>query len=171
MNCRNWKLEISALLDENLADDLRSGVERHIAECSACAAFYHEHAEVNRQLQEAAFDLPLPSSIWARVETTIRDKEAARSREKRFSWDFTELLRIPRWGYGLAGAAAAVFAVFMAVQTRGPSQESILAELDGFTVQAENNPFVTEVVRPENPFFSYERTGEANPFGGEEISR
>lgn len=171
MSCQNWRIEISALLDESLANELRGGVEHHLAECSDCAAFYHEHAEVNRRLQEAAFDLPLPSSIWARVETTIREKEAARSSKKRFSWDFTELLRIPRWGYGLAGAAAAVFAVFMAVQTRGPSQESILAELDGFTVQAENNPFVTQVVRPENPFFSYERTDEANPFGGEEVSR
>ena len=171
MNCRNWKIEISALLDENIADEHRGDVERHIAECSDCAAFYREQAEVNRQLQDAMVDLPLPASIWARVETTIREEEATRATRKRFSWDLTELFRLPKWGYGLAGAAAAVFTVFLAVQTRGPSQEQILAELDGFSVEAESNPFLGQVVRPENPFFSYAETDGSNPFGGEEVSR
>ncbi len=171
MSCRNWKIEISALLDENLAAEHRGGVERHIAECSECAAFYREHAEVNRQLQDAMFDLPLPSSIWMKVETAIREKEATQSRKKPFSWDLTELFRLPKWGYGLAGTAAAVLTIFLAVQTRGPSQEQILSELDIFTVEAESNPFLAQAVRPENPFFSYTGTDGANPFGGEEVSR
>jgi len=171
VSCRNWKIEISALLDENLADEYRGEVERHIAECSECAAFYREQAEVTRQLQDAMFDLPLPSSVWAKVEASINKEQADRATKKRFSWDLTELFRLPKWGYGLAGTAAAVLTVFVAVQTRGPSQEQILAELDGFSVEAESNPFLGQVVRPENPFFSYAETDESNPFGGEEVSR
>jgi len=171
VNCRNWKIEISALLDENLADEQRGEAERHIAECSECTVFYREQAEVNRQLQDTMFDLPLPSSVWARVEAAIKEEEAARETRKRSSWDLTTLFRLPRWGYGVAGAAAAVFTVFLAVQTRGPSQEQILAELDGFSVEAESNPFLGKVVRPENPFFSYTGADESNPFGDEEVSR
>jgi hypothetical protein len=59
----------------------------------------------------------------------------------------------------------------MAVQTRGPSQEQILSELDSFAIEAESNPFLTQVVEPKNPFFSPSGIGQDNPFGSKEVSQ
>jgi len=173
VSCRRWRIEISALLDNQLAVEEQQAVERHISRCAECAAFHSEQEALHEQLQEAVTDFSIPSSIWARVEAGIRENQATQEVRKGFFWPLTDLLRVPRWGYGLVGAAAAVLTVFLTVQTRGPSQDQILSELDQFTVQAEDNPFLTEQVKPENPFFSYHAGGGEllNPFGGEEVSK
>jgi anti-sigma factor RsiW len=167
MGCSKWQIDISALLDGSLDSARSDEVRRHLDSCADCASFRQEQKELGRLLKAGSPTLEPPVALWKRIEaeiTTSRREIPA----KRASWNLAELFRLPQVGYGLASALLLLITALVVIQVRQPGmlENQQLAELDEFSLESTDNPFLSSI-KTENPFFAVEElapTGSSNPF-------
>jgi anti-sigma factor RsiW len=172
MNCAKWQIEISALLDGALSNPEERAVRRHVRDCSICRTFLAEHQDLTYQVERAAaLRIDPPQRIWARIEAETRRRQLAAA-QRPSSWNPFAWLRTPQLGYALSAAMVLLLAGLLAVQTdsTGSPDPGLLAELDAFTLQTGDNPFL-QPVEEGNPFFAPGLDDTGNPFKGGGVSR
>jgi anti-sigma factor RsiW len=163
MSCDRMRIEIVALLDENLGGLAVSRVRRHLQGCPACSRFYEEQQGLEA-LFKSAPELDLPVQVWERIESRLMSRPAATTPS---SW-FADLLLWPNFRYAFASAVLlALFslAVLMTTLPRHPNDVGILADIRSYQIQVGGNPFM-EDVEQNNPFYAFGLPGGNNPFNG-----
>jgi hypothetical protein len=171
MSCREWQVNISAYLDGALDHLEKSEVLRHLENCQKCRDFYNEQRELSQFLVETAVELDPPAGIWRRIESEIGDRRKAgiRSRVKELFSHF----EIPQMAYGFAALLLFGLASLLALQVyeEFSAHPAYLAELDSFSVEFRDNPFLEiEGGNGENPFWrsmvsnDVDLLEETNPF-------
>jgi len=160
MKCKDWRIQISAFLDNALDETEREKTLRHIRECRECGKFHQEASDLS-VLFTARLEGKEPSPfLWNKIERRITAANESKSRAS-----FLEYLRLPRLAYGLASAMLLISLAAL-VQLRGPSVEDreLLAEMDAYELAYKGNPFLEKVEQKmQNPFLKHE-TGAVNPF-------
>jgi hypothetical protein len=102
MKCHRIRQNIVLDLYGELKTNEKDGLEKHIAECSACASDYAYSKKVFEALEEAEKEeIPEPQwdTSWAKINTSIQNKP---QRQRAF-------LVFPKWAY----AAAGVLCIFL----------------------------------------------------------
>jgi hypothetical protein len=105
--------ELSGYVDDQLTDEERAVVERHLAECPECAAVIEEE----RRLRDLLRGLPLVDPPFGFYERLLRQKVPSRPQR---SWVRTALINV--------GAAAAAFAVVLGLASTGESSDEVAAD-------------------------------------------
>ena len=114
MDCRTFKANHLAFLDDTLEERGLVAMQRHLAECEACA---RHDAAVRRGLMVLHNLPPIePSSDFrAKLSARLRDERVAMEREKILARRTDTLIRAPRVGPLAAAAASVVLAGTLAV--------------------------------------------------------
>jgi len=162
MNCKNWKIKISALIDGNLPEAEKGSVLEHTRSCPECGDFYQDCSTISRLLDAQVADRKPSPFIWNKIERRITSGTEIPERAS-----FLDLFRLPRLAYGMASAALLVSLAAL-VHLQGPSSEDMqqLAAIEAYNLEIEGNPFLDRIEQNRNnPFFSYE-AGKVNPFNG-----
>lgn len=165
MKCDEIKLEISALLDGSLAASDAERVQSHCRRCPGCRDFLEEQRQLISFLRTNDVQLEPSSHLWYQIRERIETQPGvAKTSDSSNSW--WALLRIPRWAYASVAAAALLLLSFLLIDFHeNQNQERYLAELESYTLQVADNPFLSEVRSIENPFFSVTAPQDPeNPF-------
>ena len=83
MDCTRYEELMSAALDGELSADERRELDRHLAECPACAALFDELREQCAALRE--LDCPFPDGLHDRILENLPEQDAAPVR-RTFRW-------------------------------------------------------------------------------------
>jgi anti-sigma factor RsiW len=71
--------QLNALLDGELAPELRAQLEAHLAECPSCHAFFESlQATLSLYHQLDAHNLALPSEVEARLRQLMMEKKGCK---------------------------------------------------------------------------------------------
>lgn len=161
MKCDEIQLEISALLDGNLAAGEAEKVRSHCRRCPSCRDFLKEQRELAPFLRSNDPGQDPPAHLWYQIRDRIETQASVgKATSSRHSW--WNFLQIPRWVYPTGAAAALLYLSFLLIDFDGqPNQENYLAELEEFNLQVAGNPFLSEVGNAENPFL--DMTAPQNP--------
>ncbi len=62
MNCKEAKLKINALIDNEIEEKEIDPLFQHLAECSECRNYYKELLKINREMKKTY--IPYPSDEW-----------------------------------------------------------------------------------------------------------
>lgn len=159
MKCSNWRLDISACLDNSLRATESAAVEEHLKGCADCVVFYEEQRALNQTFREAFADMEPPARIWHNIEDRLT------SGPRPITSKLVELFRIPRMAYaGAAFVFVLVCSLFVLETPETVDRESrYLAELEAFEIEVEGNPFLQDV-QAENPFMKLSQFELGNPF-------
>jgi anti-sigma factor RsiW len=98
MKCLDFQKQISALIDGELPETFRAGLERHLHECSICSNEYHRMLSSNSQLRSLAAH-SIDPMIADKVKARIAD---AKNRDYR---------PFPLWGRIPAFATVIILAI------------------------------------------------------------
>lgn len=144
MNCDWVKQNLALFVYDELADDERYELERHVGRCPECAAELEGTRGLRAAMSQLERSEPSPSMLAAariRLDEALQDAEPA-SRWSRFTWDLAGWLRQARLAPALAmvifmvGAASGVFTTYKLTGAErtiagspapGPSEASIAA--------------------------------------------
>lgn len=101
MSCLDRRAEIHALVDGELAPELRASLEAHLEACEACRTLVADLGRIRRAARDLG-PVPPPERVWIRLSARIVEEDSGRSHEP-----------VPRgfgrWGIDRwLGAAAAV---------------------------------------------------------------
>lgn len=97
-SCTDIEAELSALIDGESDPAAALEVLDHVTRCTSCSAFYGELRSVQSTLDQV-MDAPQRKAAPAAAQPT--ERASRRHRRRRFTLDF-----MPRWAWGIAGAAA-----------------------------------------------------------------
>jgi hypothetical protein len=135
MNCKETILELSAYLDNEVAETTRVSIESHVASCSACRARLDELRRISHGIA-ALPHLPAPAAFADDVRRRIR---AAHTPPPSPSW--WDWLITPAW-MKLPLQAVALIALFigiaMLVQTDRPQSRTSIANMKKMDVARRN---------------------------------
>jgi anti-sigma factor RsiW len=114
MDCRTFKTNHLAFLDDTLEERGLVAMQRHLAECGACA---RHDAAVRRGLMVLHNLPPIEPSpdFRARLSARLREERIAIEREKILARRTDTLIRAPRVGALAAAAASVLLAGTLAV--------------------------------------------------------
>lgn len=160
MNCKNWKIKISDLLDGVLPGAEILSVREHIDSCPDCGDFYRDCRQISDFIDAQMADREPSPFIWNKIERRITSESDVREKAS-----FLDLFRLPRLAYGAASAALLV-SLALLLHSQGPSSEELqqLAAIEEYSLEIEGNPFLDRIEKTRhNPFFRFE-AGEFNPF-------
>lgn len=163
MNCFNFRIQISALLDDGLEAREVTELQDHFARCPSCAGFYEEQQQLAELFKEGAFDLEPPREIWNRIESRI----GSGSERRRFELNrLLPLFRPADLRYAAAGLVVLILCSLALIHFgSGPSlRPLLLAELKSYDLKVVGNPFIPRM-GTENPFLAFDRDPDRNPFG------
>ncbi|MDA2923367.1 zf-HC2 domain-containing protein [Acidobacteria bacterium AH-259-L09] len=161
-DCNEVRIQISALLDGNVEVEEVEQVQRHLASCSSCTEFYQEQLELARWLKAADFQLEPPAQIWRSIESRIGAKPEGRTFEV---GRLLELFGAVDFRYAVVSLVVLILCslALLNVSTMPQGNQRILAELESYRLEVNGNPFLPQI-RPENPFFRFDRKTDENPF-------
>ncbi|MDA2936981.1 zf-HC2 domain-containing protein [Acidobacteria bacterium AH-259-A15] len=165
MECKQLRIQISAFLDNNVEVGQVEEVQRHLASCSSCAQFYEEQLELARWLKAAEnFQLEPPREIWRSIESRIDAKREGRTLEV---GRLLELFGAVDFRFAVASLVVLILCslTLLNISTMPQGNQRILAELESYRLEVNGNPFLPQM-RPENPFFRFDRKADQNPFHG-----
>jgi anti-sigma factor RsiW len=78
MNCREVEPLLNAHLDQELGAVESASVDRHLAECYACAAHYAALRNLHREIVNGNLDYPLPSRVERQLAARFLPKKEPR---------------------------------------------------------------------------------------------
>ncbi len=118
MNCQQCQELISLFLDNELDENISSGVRTHIALCAACAKIYEEFAMILDfcTLDEAETSLPPNSkALWCRInniiESEIEPEVHQPQPQARVGTGFLSGIRRNRWQLSFSQVLTAVLGI------------------------------------------------------------
>lgn len=169
MSCLERQIDITAYIDQSLEADQVEALQAHLKACTDCQRFYEEQLAFDQFLKENSTEADPPIHIWNKISAEIEARQASRQR----SWwgDFWAHFEIPQLVYGFAALLLFGLASILALQVYEDfsAHPAYLAELDSFSVDVSDNPFLDfENKSSENPFWDSMVSGEivdkTNPF-------
>ena len=142
-NCQHFRLQLSALADQNLEPEHRTQVGEHLASCSGCSGFLQQELALVQLLGDEHFQLEPPPVIWSRIQDQIQGSEIPR-----WQWvlgQIQDALQVNELRYAFASLTLLLMlsAVFIDSGSKMGPDPQILAHLDSYTVKSriEGNPF------------------------------
>ncbi|HLK67391.1 MAG TPA: anti-sigma factor [Bryobacteraceae bacterium] len=126
MNCADLEILICDYVDGTLTADQKSEVERHLAECPACAELAHDSAAAVQFMERAAVVEPPPELITKILFDAPWSK--GKSKSKWRSWGNTLLspLLMPKFAMGMA---MTILSVAMLAKFITPVRQPKLSDL------------------------------------------
>jgi hypothetical protein len=114
MRCTDARVQITAYLDGELADEAGSAMRGHLRTCEACRVVARDEAA----LRDGLRDLPAvdpPASLWAGVQARLAAAEMADAERPAWRRRVARWLSVTRraWPLPLAGLAVAAAAVLL----------------------------------------------------------
>lgn len=163
MACKSWGRQICEYVDGSLSFALQSHVREHLRTCSSCSALASQLEQLRGILAQVDTRLEPPAHLWRQIERKILERNS--TARKRWIWtDLFSWLEPRRVGYALAASVFAVTLIFTLHLRRSDSERTaIIAELDAFDLQIQENPFLGPV-GSGNPFYSIDTPAQGNPF-------
>lgn len=132
MNCADVEILICDYVDGTLAPAAKADVERHLAECPACAELARDAGEAVRFIERAA-DVEPPQELISRI---LFDPPWHKQRSSRFSTRFHALLQ-PRYAMGVALTVLSIAMIMPKTRNFQPSDLSPAAVWAGIEDRAD----------------------------------
>jgi hypothetical protein len=132
MNCADVEILICEYVDGTLLPPAKVQVERHLAECPACAELARDAAEAVQFIQRTAAVEP-PQELISRI---LFDPPWHKQRSSRFSTRFHALLQ-PRFAMGMALTVLSVAMIMPKMRNFQPSDLSPAAVWAGIEGRAD----------------------------------